>query len=103
MAKTVKKQKFIPKTKADFDKVIKDFSEKELFDAGLRIWDDDRTRTFYIYPAEWYDLIPEGYPVVHVSKGLSGKKTKFKRKKNDDKSFGLLSFGFIRKTKPLPF
>lgn len=60
---------------------------------GLGIWTKDKKRTHWLYPKEWYGLIPDGLPIVQID----GERELFKRgETDDDYRFGCLSFGFIQ-------
>lgn len=56
--------------------------------------DDEKCDSeIWLYPGEWFDSIPDGYPVV----GLFGKATLFDRATaDDDIRFGCLPYGFGR-------
>ena len=57
-----------------------------LRDLGLQKWDDD----LWLYPAEWYDYIPEGYEIVDIN----GKTEQFcSGETDDDRRYGALAFG----------
>lgn len=55
--------------------------------------DDEATATheIWLFPAEWYDRIPEGFPVVDIFGCLET----FQRGTTDDRRFGMLSFGVV--------
>lgn len=77
-----------------------------LMEMGLRVWgveedaggrDLPNGRTLWLYPAEWYSSIPDGYPVCNTFFRTEN----FKRGvTNDDIRFGCLAFGFCGA--PLP-
>lgn len=64
-----------------------------LRDIGLQQWDDE----VWLFPAEWYDYIPEGYEVVDINH-----KTKqfHQGETDDDQRFGCLAFGLSPTPKP---
>jgi len=77
-----------PKDKKFFDS-LKNVPEKTLIQLGLRQW----KRGHWLYPGEWYDSIPEGYPVVDIF----GETELFEHGKTDDDiRFGCLAYGFIK-------
>ncbi len=48
----------------------------------------------YLFPKEWYNLIPEGFAMTDIS----GREHKFKRGKTDDDiRFGCIAYGIRRK------
>ena len=80
--------KYFPKTKEEYDN-LKKVPHELLLDIGLGAWE----KGHYLYPAEWYDYIPEGYEVVFID----GRTGKFQRGiTDDDRRFGCLPYGFIK-------
>ena len=64
-----------------------------LTDLGLQCWD----KILWLFPAEWYDYIPEGYEVVDINLG----KELFRRgETDDDRRFGCLAYGILVKDTP---
>jgi len=62
---------------------------------GCQKWDepDDQGRVLWLYPAEWYDHIPDGTPIVDIN----GSAELFKRgETDDDMRFGALAFGLYK-------
>jgi len=58
---------------------------------GCQMWDEADGRTIWLYPAEWYDHIPNGTPVVDIF----GNEERFEHGvTDDDRRFGALAFGF---------
>jgi hypothetical protein len=79
-----------------------DFAKMHLVSAetlkriGCCMWDepDKDGNVLWLYPAEWYDHIPEGTPLVCID----GETSLFKRgETDDDMRFGCLAYGFLRK------
>ena len=67
--------------------------EETLKAMGLGIWDSNDTHTHWLFPKEWYSIIPEGLEVVSIS----GNSEVFQRGvTDDDYRFGMLSFGFLQ-------
>lgn len=84
---------YLPTTVREFD-ALKDLSEANLRKVGCQAWDGDDNQIHWLYPHEWYSVIPEGYEIVSISDEVE----KFKLgSTDDDKRFGALSFGFIQK------
>ena len=77
----------------DWDK----FSERDeatLKALGMGIWDKDKNQIHWLYPKEWYSIIPNGLMVTDIN----GKQEPFiKGQTDDDYRFGCLSFGFVQK------
>lgn len=68
---------------------------------GCGMWDDpdENGNVLWLYPAEWYDHIPEGH-TVHV---INGKEEAFRYGiTDDDRRFGMLAYGFLRPERILP-
>lgn len=74
-----------------------------LVELGLRPWNDPaqpdshdppalRTATLWLLPAEWYDHIPDGQPLVDIN----GRSMKFSKGVSDnDMRFGCLAYGIL--------
>ena len=61
---------------------------------GFGVWDENEEGKHWLFPKEWYDIIPDGHPIVYIT----GKQSEFKRgETDDDYRFGCLAFGFIQK------
>lgn len=61
---------------------------------GFGVWDKDENGTHWLFPKEWYSIIPDGFVVTDIN----GEKEVFKRgQTDDDYRFGCLAFGFIQK------
>ena len=79
----------------DFAK-LHTLSDDALKDIGCQKWDVEDDITTWLYPAEWYDHIPDGTEITTIS----GNRETFKHGvTDDDMRFGALSFGFT-KVKP---
>lgn len=60
---------------------------------GCGIWDKEDSKEHWLFPKEWYDAIPEGYPITYID----GDTEPFQKGVTDDDiRFGMLAFGFIR-------
>ena len=59
-----------------------------LADLGLQCW----KKNLWLFPAEWYDHIPEGYEIVDICFETEC----FRRgQTDDDRRFGALSYGIL--------
>lgn len=75
------------------------FSDEALLAMGCCKWDeiDGEGQTLWLYPAEWYDFIPDGTDIVSIF----GERKKFKRGETDnDTRFGMLAYGFYKMEQP---
>ena len=75
---------------------LHNMTEDYLKSIGCQIWEIDKaSKTIHwLYPAEWYDYIPENYLVTDIC----GRDKEFKHGVTDnDRRFGALSYGFIQK------
>ena len=85
-----RKVTYIPKTVREYDALTR-LGKDELKSVGCSLWDDEGGFLHWLYPAEWYDFIPDGY----VMTDICGKEEKFKAGKTDnDQRFGCLAYGF---------
>ena len=61
---------------------------------GFGVWDETENGKHWLFPKEWYSIIPDGFLITHID----GEQDEFKRGvTDDDYRFGCLSFGFIQK------
>ena len=68
---------------------------KELKKQGFCKWSDEKKdgKHLWLFPADEYDNIPNNYPVVTISFETE----KFQKGKSDnDRRFGMLSFGVLK-------
>ena len=82
--------------------VLVDFNDWEnlhkMDDATLRalgfgVWDETEKGKHWLFPKEWYAIIPDGFLITQID----GEQEAFKRGvTDDDYRFGCLSFGFIK-------
>jgi len=104
---------FIPQNKEELQAIIATASQEDLQKMGVCIWTTyeshqkekkgsalwdgeplKKGEVHFLFPSEWYDFIPAGFPIVDIF----GVKAKFEHGSTDnDMRFGCLSFGFIRK------
>jgi len=78
-----------PDAPKSFDR-LRTMSRAELFRWGLRMWSEESG--LMLFPAEWYDRIPEGYEVVTIN----GETKPFERGvTDDDRRYGCLSYGIV--------
>ncbi len=101
------KNQFIPKTKKEFLSAIENAKKSDLKKWGFAAWcsyktdiaDEGRSylepgETHYLFPAEWYNCIPNGFEVLDIF----GMTEKFKKgSSDDDRRFGCLCYGIKRK------
>ena len=81
-----------PKTKKEFTDLQK-LPHAKLIAIGMKIWNKTSKHTHYLYPATWYDQIPNGLPITDIG----GKRELFKKgTTDDDQRFGALPYGFIK-------
>lgn len=72
---------------------LKKAPKKVLADLGLQCWD----KNLWLFPAEWYDHIPEGYEIVNIN----FKTEPFRKgQTDDDRRFGCLAYGMVIKDTP---
>lgn len=104
---------FIPQDAKELKAVIATASKENLQKMGVCVWSTHSSQVedfkkskssfdkpylkskeiHYLFPGEWYEFIPENFPVVDIF----GKKEKFvKGESSNDIRFGCLAFGFIR-------
>lgn len=78
------------------------FSNLPLYDAatlkavGCQKWDEPNAdgETLWLFPHEWYAIIPDGTPIVTIN----GEHETFKRgETDDDMRFGALAYGFLKR------
>lgn len=77
------------------------FSNLPLYDdatlkaIGCQKWDEPNAdgETLWLFPHEWYAIIPDGTPIVVIN----GEHETFKRgETDDDMRFGALAYGFLK-------
>lgn len=72
------------------------YPKATLIALGCGRWDepDENGEVLWLFPAEWYTLIPEGFEI----RDINGKVEHFKKgETDDDQRFGCLAYGFKRK------
>lgn len=83
----------VPDMSVDDFRQLATRDEATLKAMGLGIWHRDDKGIHWLFPAEWYSRIPDGLEIVSIS----GEVEVFKRgKTDDDRRFGMLSFGFVQ-------
>ena len=76
-------------------KALPFLSQGSLKSLGCQMWDEEDGEILWLYPKEWYELIPEGFMVTTIN----GEEKPFvKGETDDDIRFGALAFGFTQKT-----
>lgn len=84
----------VPLPVMDFAR-LPELSKETLTAIGCQMWDepDADGNVLWLYPAEWYDHIPNGTAVTDIN----GKTEPFKHgETDDDRRFGALAYGFLR-------
>lgn len=72
---------------------LPDKSHDELTALGFGVWNKTSEGTHYLFPKEWYNVIPEGLEL----KCIDGKTEIFKRGvTDDDHRFGCIAYGFVK-------
>jgi hypothetical protein len=72
------------------------YDEATLKAIGCQKWDEPNAEgeTLWLFPHEWYDIIPDGTPIVDIN----GEHNAFKHgETDDDMRYGALAYGFIRR------
>lgn len=90
----------VPVPVFDFAK-LPSLAEETLRAIGCQKWDepDESGKVLWLYPAEWYDHIPNGTMVTDIN----GKTEAFAHgETDDDMRFGALAYGFMRQAEPTP-
>lgn len=85
----------VPMPLLDFAK-LPALSEETLKAIGCQKWDepDAAGNVLWLFPAEWYEHIPEGTSIISIS----GERKVFKKgETDDDRRFGALAYGFKRR------
>lgn len=81
-----------PSTEREYN-ALKLMEPDNLKDIGCQIWKHEGAKTHWLYPSEWYDSIPNGYPITFID----GETLPFEcGETDDDIRFGALAFGFIQ-------
>lgn len=86
----------VPLPICDFGR-LHELAEQTLREIGCQKWDepDEAGNVLWLYPAEWYEHIPDGTLITDIN----GKTEAFKRgETDDDRRFGALPYGFMRKS-----
>lgn len=80
-----------PQSAEHIDK-IKKLPSDVLRRIGVGVWSGGHDWTHYLFPVEWYDYIPEGYPIVTIN----GETKLFEHGgSDDDRRFGQLPYGWV--------
>lgn len=84
----------VPGTRDPIDwEALPGLDSETLTNLGFQVWDvSDEKGIHWLFPVEWYDIIPEGYPIINIFE----KAEVFKKGETpDDARYGALAFGFI--------
>lgn len=68
-----------------------------LREIGCGVWNKGDGKTHWLYPAEWYNHIPAGTPLVCID---GDTETFEPGKTDDDRRFGMLAYGFMQDDRP---
>ena len=81
-------------TKAPEIAPLYEMTAGELFELGLRRWDEpnEHGQTLWLFPREWYGAIPDGTPIVDI---FYNRETFKRGETDDDYRGGMLSFGIL--------
>jgi len=89
---------YLPSTPEEYV-ALEGMKEDKLKTLGCQVWERKWGTVHWLYPAEWYDHIPNETEVV----GLCGDREKFERGvTSDDRRFGALGYGFIQQEQQTP-
>ena len=81
-----------PNTPEEY-KALKGMQPDNLKKIGCQVWDKEDGKTHWLYPAEWYDHIPNGTEIVSIF----GNVETFQHGETDnDMLFGALAYGFVQ-------
>lgn len=88
-----------PVDRAGFD-ALRMFSDEKLIRLGMRRWGREHEngrgeewgRMLWLFPSEWYDSIPEGYPIISI---MFQKEPFVRGETDNDIRFGCLAFGIL--------
>lgn len=61
---------------------------------GVEIWKINGEDIHYLFPKEWYEIIPNGFEIINI---FGNKENFVPGVTDDDIRYGCLSYGFIRK------
>lgn len=95
-----------PESEAELKAFIETCPHEDMLNMGLDVWCDYNTQFYYdnniylndgeihyLFPAEWYDYIPHGFPIITVA----GTEEHFDKDIHfGDAIFGCLAYGFIK-------
>lgn len=85
------KQVPIPQFSVEEFERLHTLCEDVLRELGLQLWDEKGP---WLFPAEWYDFIPEGLEVLDINMQTE----KFSHgQTDDDRRYGALPYGFARR------
>jgi hypothetical protein len=82
-----------PESVDEFNVVCNDLPIDILNKMGICLFGKTKGSKLYLFPGEWFDLIPKGYPVVDI---FGHEKLWNKETADNDIRYGCLSCGFLR-------
>ena len=83
---------YIPNTEQEYD-ALGLLSDESLEKIGCQLWEDKGHQALWLFPMQWYEDIPEGYPVVTI---MDERKPFKLSEMSCDARGGALAFGFIK-------
>ena len=87
-----RKVTYFPTTPKEYE-ALKKLSPEDLKKVGCQVWEKVDSKTLWLFPYEWYNVIPDGTKVYSIM----WKEKVFKRgESDDDMRGGALAYGFIQ-------
>ncbi len=77
---------------------LKKLPEDVLRRIGVGIWDKGEDWTHYLFPAEWYECIPDGYMITDI---CGDEEAFVSGETDDDIRCGMLPYGWISRTEKI--
>ena len=65
-----------------------------LWELGLQVWEKTSEYTHWLYPADWYDYLPDGLDILTVN---NTEKVFKHGETSSDRRCGALGYGFIKR------
>ena len=83
---------YFPNTPTEYEALPR-LSRENLIKIGCSIWETVGGQIHWLYPGEWYEVIPDGTEIVDIS----GRRKEFVNgNSSDDIRGGCLAYGFIQ-------
>lgn len=84
------------KSEHDFSLFVASASARQLSNWGFKIWEKRKNSTLYLIPGDYYNFIPNGFPIVDI---WYNEKTFEKGVSDNDTRLGCLPYGVLREVK----